>query len=39
VDDLDHSGDYRILPVLVRVTWQDGRDERELEVTTILGAR
>lgn len=39
LDDLDHSGDYRILPVLIRVAWQDGRDERELEVTTILGAR
>ena len=39
VDDLDHSGDFRILPVLVRIDWQDGRDERELEVATILGAR
>src|SRR5262245_10659046 len=39
VDDADHSGDYRILPVMVRVAWQDGRAERELEVTTILGAR
>jgi type II secretory pathway pseudopilin PulG len=39
VDGADHSGDYRILPVLIRVTWQDGTEERELEVTTILGAR
>lgn len=39
VDDLDHSADYRLLPVLVRVAWQDGREERELEVATILGAR
>ena len=39
VDDFDHSADYRILPVLVRVTWQEGRDERELEIATILGAR
>ena len=39
VDDVDHSGDYRILPVLVRVAWMDGTEERELEVTTILGAR
>ena len=39
VDGSDHAGDYRLLPVLVRVTWLDGRAERELEVATILGDR
>src|SRR5262249_53557708 len=39
VDDQDHAGDYRILPVRVRVAWQEGTEERELEVVTILGAR
>jgi hypothetical protein len=39
VDDVDHSRDYRLLPALVRVSWQDGREQRELEVATILGAR
>ena len=39
VDDLDHSGDYRVLPVRVRVEWRDGRAERSLELATILGAR
>jgi len=39
VDDADHSANYRILPVLIRVAWQDGRAERELEIATILGAR
>ena len=39
VDGADHSGDYRLLPVLVRIAWQDGTEERELEVATILGAR
>lgn len=39
VDEDDHSGDYRVLPVRVRVAWRDGREERELVVTTILGAR
>lgn len=39
VDGADHSADYRLLPVLVRVAWQDGSAQRELEVATILGAR
>jgi len=39
VDDLDHAGDYRILPVIVRVAWQDGKDARELTVATTLGGR
>jgi hypothetical protein len=39
VDDFDHSDDYRVLPVRVRVAWRDGRAERQLELATILGAR
>lgn len=39
VDGADHSGNYRLLPVLVRVAWQDGEAQRELEIATILGAR
>ncbi|HEX6882090.1 MAG TPA: hypothetical protein VF530_01855 [Planctomycetota bacterium] len=39
VDDADHSADYRLLPVRVRIAWQDGRSQRELEVATILGGR
>lgn len=39
LDGADHSLDYRVLPVLVRVEWRSGRDDREFEVTTILGAR
>jgi len=39
VDGGDHSANYRLLPVLVRVAWQDGTAQRELEVATILGAR
>ena len=39
VDAADKSATYRLLPVRVRVAWQDGRATRELEVATILGAR
>jgi hypothetical protein len=36
IDGLDHSGDYRILPVMARVSWTSGRRTRQLEVKTIL---
>lgn len=36
VDGLDHSGDYRILPVMARVSWISGRRPRQLEIKTIL---
>jgi hypothetical protein len=39
LDDADHSADYRILPVVVRIEWHDGGRTRELEVATLLGAR
>jgi len=39
IDGADKSGAYRLLPVRVRVAWQDGLATRELEVATILGAR
>ena len=40
VDTADHADDYRVLPVLIRVEWQDGAGRtRELELATILGAR
>ena len=39
IDALDHSNDYRILPVVIRVDWESGTRDREFEVRTILGAR
>jgi hypothetical protein len=39
IDSDDHASDYRVLPVRVRIAWQDGRARRELEVSTILGVR
>lgn len=39
VDDADHSGDYRMLPVRIRIAWQDEREARELELATIVGVR
>ena len=35
----DHAGDYRLLPVLVRVEWRSGQQPREFEVQTIMAAR
>jgi len=34
-DDIDHAGDYRLLPVLVRVEWQ-GVSRCSLELVTVL---
>jgi prepilin-type N-terminal cleavage/methylation domain-containing protein len=34
IDDLDHTGDYRILPVLVRARWQGQFGPRTLRVFT-----
>lgn len=37
VDAADHSGDYRILPVVVRVRWRGVRGEGMVELKTLLG--
>jgi len=39
IDSADHSADYKILPVTIRVEWESGERDRELEIHTILGAR
>ena len=36
VDNLDHAGDYLVLPVLVRVRWTGARGNRELVLGTTL---
>lgn len=36
IDDLDHSQDYIILPVRVRVEWQGNHGSRSLEICTML---
>ncbi len=36
VDAVDHSGDYQILPVLVRLTWQGQSGTSTLEFKTLL---
>ncbi|HEX5137082.1 MAG TPA: hypothetical protein VFY93_08930 [Planctomycetota bacterium] len=36
IDSENHAGDYKILPVTVRVTWRGTRGARELELQTIL---
>ncbi|HVS19906.1 MAG TPA: hypothetical protein VMT18_14975, partial [Planctomycetota bacterium] len=36
IDSLDHSMDYRVLPVLVRVRWAGARGNRELMLGTTL---
>jgi len=38
VDAADHSDDYRLLPVLVRVTWRGTKGRGQVEVKTLLGA-
>ncbi len=38
-DALDHSGDYRLLPVRVRVEWQGVSGERRVDMETILSDR
>jgi hypothetical protein len=37
VDTADHSLDYVILPVRVRVTWQGVGGARTVETSTVLG--
>lgn len=39
IDGVDHAGDYRLLPVLVRVEWRSGARERLLEIQTLLADR
>lgn len=39
VDAADHSGDYVILPVRVRVEWNGTGGPRFVEMETVLGAR
>lgn len=36
VDDLDHSHDYVMLPVRVRVTWRGVTGERSLDICSVL---
>lgn len=36
VDDLDHRGDYRILPVKVEIAWQSPLGPRRIEMFTML---
>src|SRR4030095_7848795 len=38
IDSLDHSRDYRILPVLVRVRWKSGETSESLAVPAVLKA-
>ena len=39
IDFDDHSGDYRLLPVLVRVRWKGTGGERTAEISTLLADR
>lgn len=36
IDNVDHSVNYRVLPVHVRVRWRGGRGEREISIVTTL---
>ena len=36
VDALDHSGDYQLLPVVVRVRWRGSTGNRLVELSTVL---
>lgn len=36
VDGADHSGDYRLLPVLVRLRWRGAAGDSSFELTTVL---
>jgi len=38
IDANDHSGDYQLLPVLVRVRWRGANGTAKLEVKTILAS-
>ena len=37
IDGKDHAGDYALLPVLIRLSWQGATGPRTFEVHTILG--
>lgn len=39
IDGEDHSGNYRVLPVYVRIEWRGPTGPRELMARTILGDR
>ena len=39
VDALDHSGDYKLLPVLVRVAWKTKGGPMQVELKTIVSQR
>jgi hypothetical protein len=39
IDALNHAGDYRILPVLVRLHWKGNGCERSMEVRTLIADR
>ena len=39
VDLLDHSGDYRLLPVVLRLRWTASTGERSSEIRTLLADR
>lgn len=39
VTGLDVSGDYRLLPVRIVVQWRGVRGDRELQLSTVLGAQ
>lgn len=39
LDGLDHSADYRVLPVLVRIEWRSGQRTNRIDMQTIVSAR
>jgi hypothetical protein len=39
IDALDHSGDYRLLPVRVRVAWSGATGDRQIELEALLCLR
>ena len=39
IDALNHAGDYRLLPVLVRVAWRGPNGPMQVELRTILSER
>jgi type II secretory pathway pseudopilin PulG len=36
IDDLDHSGDLMVLPVMVRVSWDGVNGDRQIDFRTVL---
>ena len=39
LDGIDHAGNYRILPVLLRLRWKGSGVERSMEIRTLLADR